>query len=246
MKVMYDAVNLDAIPTNAQAVAGYVDGLWPTFAEVCARWPHAVHLSIATNADHDAECLDVEKGDAMPSQVPAWVKRQHERGENRPVIYANLSTMPAVMAALRDAGIPRTSVRLWVAWYRDPAVEEIPEGFDACQWRTGAADESACADDFLPTVLTVPTVQHQENLKRAQQAQQGHGPGEPPAGTPHLHITVRVPQVHKKVAAAGGGAGLGVVLAALFHQLFGQHLTPAEAAGLSAVIGTVAGYLKRS
>jgi len=35
--LMYDSVDLDTIPREAAAVAGYVDGNWPTFTHLAAR-----------------------------------------------------------------------------------------------------------------------------------------------------------------------------------------------------------------
>ncbi len=131
---MFDSVDLAQFPPNPPAVAGYVGGYWPTYAALVRKFPKARHLSIAVNAGEDAECLDVETGDATPAQAPAWVRRQLSRGVKRPVVYANLSTMPAVVAALTGAGIARASVRLWVAQYAQPAVAHIPAGCDACQW----------------------------------------------------------------------------------------------------------------
>lgn len=115
--LMYDSVTLSAIPGNAAAVAGYVDGYWPTFPDVQKGWPHAHHLSIAVTAKADADCLDVEQGDASPAQAPAWVKRQLRRGVARPVVYSSVSQMPAVLAALKRSHVPRSRVRVWTAHY---------------------------------------------------------------------------------------------------------------------------------
>jgi hypothetical protein len=158
--VLYDAVDLTQIPGSAHAVAGYVDGLWPTYQELAARFPHAVHrLSIATSAAHDAHCLDVEQGDATPSQVPAWVTRQHARGLPRPILYASLlNGMAAVRGALERAQISHHHYRLWVADWTD--VPHCPPGFDGCQWTDRAGgrncDESLVHDDFFWHPATKP------------------------------------------------------------------------------------------
>src|SRR5690242_8753534 len=99
---MYDSVTVSAIPRNAQAVAGYVNGRWPTYSQLVRAFPHARRLSIAVSADRDADCLDVEQGDATPDQAPAWVQRQHKRGVRRPVVYtsvANARTLLLILAA---------------------------------------------------------------------------------------------------------------------------------------------------
>jgi hypothetical protein len=90
--------------------AGYVGGNWPTYEAVKARFPDALVLSIAVNSSEDAMVLDVEKGDATPADVPAWVERQIARG-SVPIIYCSSSVLPDV-AMLRIPGI-----FWWVANY---------------------------------------------------------------------------------------------------------------------------------
>jgi hypothetical protein len=151
---MYDTTDPNArLPTSTpRAVAGYVGGHWPSFRGLVARYPHAKHLSIAVNASEDAQCLDVETGDATPGQAPTWVRRQHKLGVARPVVYANTSTMPSVIAALTRAGIKRDEYLVWTAHYTD--IEHIEPGSDATQWRNvetpGANyDVSRCQPWFL-------------------------------------------------------------------------------------------------
>ncbi|HEV2370934.1 MAG TPA: peptidoglycan-binding domain-containing protein [Streptosporangiaceae bacterium] len=116
--IMFDATDLAQIPVGPAAAAGYVDGRWPTYAALAARFPHARLLSIAVSAEHDADCLDVETGDAAPADVPGWYARQRGRGIERPCLYASAGLMQSgVIPALRIAGIPRAAVRLWTAHY---------------------------------------------------------------------------------------------------------------------------------
>lgn len=146
---MYDSTEPREIPPNPEAVAGYVGGHWPTYPELVARFPKAKRLSIAVNASENANCLDIESGDATPAEALAWCDRQHNRGVRRPCLYANLSTMPAVKAAV--GALPRSRYRLWVAHYT--YVEHLPEGYDACQWTDEAhgrnLDRSICKADFF-------------------------------------------------------------------------------------------------
>jgi hypothetical protein len=148
---MFDSVTLSEIPSTAQAVAGYVGGHFPTWSNVVADFPHAKHLSIAVNAEEDADCLDVENGDAVPNEAPAWFKRQVARGVQRPCFYADASTMPSVMAALLSAGIKRPQYRAWVAHYTH--VEHLEPGADATQWTDKALgrnlDQSLCSAAFF-------------------------------------------------------------------------------------------------
>ena len=114
---MFDSVDVSRIPRNAPAVAGYVNGHWPTFPQLRTSFPHAHRLSIAVSVAADADCLDVERGDATIDQAAAWVKRQHARGVHRPVVYTSVSQASRLMEALARAGIPRTAYRLWTAHY---------------------------------------------------------------------------------------------------------------------------------
>jgi peptidoglycan hydrolase-like protein with peptidoglycan-binding domain len=116
--VMYDSIDISQIPLNAAAVAGYVDGQWPTYSQLAARFPHAQRLSIAVTASADADCLDIEPGDATVSSAAGWYNRQKARGLAVPVFYCSVSTMNAdLVPAINAAGIPRSSVRLWSAHY---------------------------------------------------------------------------------------------------------------------------------
>ncbi len=158
MITMFDSTTVEQIPGDAPAVAGYVGGFWPDYGEDVKRWPHAKHLSIAINKGEDAECLDIEKGDATAADAPAWFHRQRDRGVDRPVFYASLSNMPVVEDELRRAGVSRAEYRVWDAHYTyEP---HVSPGSDATQWTDKAMgrnlDQSLCRDTFFE----VPSVPH--------------------------------------------------------------------------------------
>jgi hypothetical protein len=114
---MFDSVTVSEIPTDAPAAAGYVGGSWPTFANgsLRQRCPHSRLVSIAVASSHNAECLDVEPGDASPADAPAWVRRQHARGVERPAVYAAASEMNHVLEELDDADIHPDEYRIFTA-----------------------------------------------------------------------------------------------------------------------------------
>jgi hypothetical protein len=148
---MYDTTDVNTVPDNPAAVAGYIDGKYQSFDGLAAKFPKAKKLSIAVFPENNAGCLDIETGDATPGQAPAWVRRQHARGDGKPVLYADLSTMPSVLAALAQDHIQRSEYKLWVAdWTGSP---HIPAGFDACQYTDTALgrnlDASSCHSWFL-------------------------------------------------------------------------------------------------
>lgn len=220
-RVMYDSVTVDQIPSDATAVAGYVDGNYRTFPALRRGWRKANKLSITVNSLQNAACLDVETGDAPVSQVIGWVRRQRQQTLNgRPVIYASRDTMPQVLDALRRAGIGRRDVRLWSAHYGiGPHVcSAVSCGAaftaDATQWTDKALgrnlDESLLADDFFP----------------AKPARKRKLPAKP----------------HPKVTAATVTAAVtGAVLGAL-HAAGIVHLTPTESSELTAASAGLAGY----
>lgn len=128
----YDSTSAKYIPAWATAMAGYVDGLYANVAALRARFPKARLLKIAVRASTDADCLDIEPGNAVPSEAPAWVRKQHARGKRRPVVYASASEMPEVLIALEDDGIKRSEFQVFTAHYTGRP--HIESGSDATQW----------------------------------------------------------------------------------------------------------------
>jgi hypothetical protein len=138
-----------------------VGGAWPTFHILIARFPRAQRLSIAVNSDENAQCLDIEPGDASPADAPAWVKRQRARGVKRPVVYASVSAMDTVLGELEAHGIDRGEVRIWTAHYGHGKHRCGPHTCgemhrttaDATQWRDDALgrtlDESTLSESFF-------------------------------------------------------------------------------------------------
>lgn len=116
---MFDSITLDAIPLKAEAVAGYVGGLWATFRELAARWPNSHRLSIAVTPSESADCLDVEKGDARPEQAPAWLKSPLAKSAatTKTVLYSSRDAWPELIKLLEGAGIPRSGYLIWSAHY---------------------------------------------------------------------------------------------------------------------------------
>jgi hypothetical protein len=161
--IMYDSIDISHIPPDAPAVAGYVNGRWPTFSQLAARFPHAQRLSIAVSASANADCLDIEPGDATVASAAGWYQRQKARGLARPVFYASASRMKDdLIPAIKAAGIPRSSLRLWSAHYGGAAhicgpatCGETPIPVDGTQYTNKAfgrdLDASVLVADFFGT-----------------------------------------------------------------------------------------------
>ena len=233
---MFDSISPSAIPslasTSHDAVAGYVDGRWADFAELERRFPKDHHLSIAVTSADNADCLDIETGDAVAWQAPGWVRRQHARGVARPVLYANLSTMPSVISALNDAGLSRQSYRLWAAHYTyDLAVanKELEQGYDAVQWTDKAQgrdlDESVCKDSFFQQVAP-PKPKPRPKRKRQ----------------PVKKVKKIVSKVHPKVAASTAAAAISTEILKVLTGA-GVTVNSGEHAAVVALAVLVVGYL---
>jgi peptidoglycan hydrolase-like protein with peptidoglycan-binding domain len=163
---MFDTAYSNQFPPGAAAYAGYVDGGLgdqPNYGHITSAFPGAHHLSIALFPDKDADALDVENGAARPSDIAGWYARQRRRGIDRPVIYANASTMEtSVVPVIRAAPILRSAVRLWSAHYTETphicgpgSCGATSIGMDGTQWTSRALgrdlDQSLLLDDFFGT-----------------------------------------------------------------------------------------------
>jgi hypothetical protein len=164
----YDSTNPLAIPEGSLA-AWYGAGDFTTHVTEALKRRFAGHILISNmprDAAAAAACrvLDVETGAASAADAPDFVDIRRAHGHEDSTIYMQLSTVPAVVAAL---GSRRP--RLWVAWWREPAAtrDEIvaallelyklriaPERIWAVQWHgapTAAydSDELFGVDDFV-------------------------------------------------------------------------------------------------
>lgn len=177
---MYDTIYNNQFPSGAQAYAAYIDGglgNQPNYAYIVSAFPKAEHLSIALFASNNADVLDVEAGAATPGEIPAWCTRQRQRGIQRPVIYANASTMQgSVLPVLSQAHISRSAVRLWTAHYGlgqhicgPGSCRALSTEADGTQWTASALglvlDESELQANFF---TTDPTVTAEAELQSGQ------------------------------------------------------------------------------
>lgn len=172
MPTMFDAVNITAIPKDAYAVAGYVNGHWPTFAQLETAFPQAKRLSIAVTAEADADCLDIEPGDATNALAPAWFRRQKARGVALPVFYTSLSNVKALVGVLAAAGIKRDQYRLWTAHYTFTAHlcsascgYGMPTYADATQYTDKALGRSLDASFLSTGFFSLPPIPLKTRLR---------------------------------------------------------------------------------
>ena len=165
---MADSISAASLPAGYDSYAGYVDGAWPDFPAIAAKFPDA-HLYSISATGQPANEYDVETGDLSAVSGVAHVKADLAAGKLRPGIYASASAMASqVLPALASAGVPRASVRLRSAHYGagehicGPATcKLVSVPMDGTQWTDSAPgvngaliDASVLADDFF----TLPEV----------------------------------------------------------------------------------------
>ena len=147
MKFMYDSVNAHNLPLGADYYAGYVAGNWPNFIEISKMFPKKRVVSIAVQADQNAQVLDVERGDATADQVPAWVVRMRKTGRKRPTIYTSRSNYPEICAALDAAKVAHPD--FWIAdWTGEP--HAIPNAVAVQYLSTDLFDKTCITDAYWP------------------------------------------------------------------------------------------------
>jgi peptidoglycan hydrolase-like protein with peptidoglycan-binding domain len=131
MGTMYDSETPAAIPSDAEIVAGYVDGQWPDYDELVTLFPNARHVSITVSGMSTALVGDCEKGDMSPAGLAIWVKAEIGAGR-RPTLYYSKDNAGAVSAALLAEGLALTAVDYWVADWTGEA--HLLPGTVATQW----------------------------------------------------------------------------------------------------------------
>jgi hypothetical protein len=98
----------------------------------------------------EANALDIETGDAIPSDVLTWVPAhvKHYGDKGRARLYSNLSAWPQVkLYVSKVSPVERSTVRYWIA---DPTGREhVVPGSSATQWFWGRTfDQSVALGDF--------------------------------------------------------------------------------------------------
>jgi hypothetical protein len=73
MRHCADSIDPASVPAGLPMYAGYLNGRWPSYHGIKQRFPDALVLSISVNASNEGVVLDVENGDASPSQALGWV-----------------------------------------------------------------------------------------------------------------------------------------------------------------------------
>jgi hypothetical protein len=142
MAVMFDSDIPSGIPAGATIVAGYVLG--GDYDDLVARFPNALHVSIATRARDggqwvQARVLDIETGDALPTDAPGWVEAMRGFGID-PCVYVDLSSWAEVQRFVADAGVAQPDY--WIADWTSSGPHLVPGSVATQWWDFGEFDES--------------------------------------------------------------------------------------------------------
>jgi len=116
---MWDSVTIGNIPSDASAVAGYVNGIFHTFPALKQAFPNARKISIAVTSSVDAHVLDIEAGNASNADAPSWYRRHDHKRYGKAIFYTSAGNVAALVSTLSAAGIKRKQYIIWSAHYTD-------------------------------------------------------------------------------------------------------------------------------
>lgn len=85
-----------------------------------------------TGADPRANALDIETGDAQPSEAGPWAAEHYKLTHKPGVLYSDLAQWPAVQASAHRFHVP---VKYWIA--NPTGKPHLLPGADAVQWQQG-------------------------------------------------------------------------------------------------------------
>jgi hypothetical protein len=182
----YDAIYVSSLAPlgNPVALAGYTAGFWPDYLPLVQAYPKAIVKSIAIGQQYHAQCLDVEPGDAVPSQVAGWIKAVlNDPGMHMkpgtlaiPCVYSSLNEWSQITPLLNAAGLVygRDYLRWDADWTYSP---HLDQGFDATQWTDHYANLNVDASVVTKGFLGINTPTPKPQPAPLSQWQQGYNAG---------------------------------------------------------------------
>jgi hypothetical protein len=130
MTLLYDAVDVLSIPSDAQYVAAYVDGDYANLPAILARFPHAVITTITVTGRTRADWGDVENGDLDATTGPAALTNGTVKG-----LYSSVDNKPPYPRpypwwAADWTGVPHLVPTSLVTQYGSPSDGTSPGNYD--------------------------------------------------------------------------------------------------------------------
>lgn len=127
---MFDSTTAADIPPGAKMVAGYGNGTYKWSTADFARFQRARAVVIAVSAGYfNAIVLDVELGDAIPDQAPAWIDGSRLTTGWVPTLYGTKTTLDECRPLVTAAGV---DCDYWLADWT--GIPHLPAGYGACQY----------------------------------------------------------------------------------------------------------------
>lgn len=163
MTIMYDSVNINNLPTNAKAVAYYVDGLYKEDPNaIRARCPDASLLPISVEAgtfyDLPVVFYDVENGNAPFSTVLVTIRMRSQRNLTGGV-YWNLETANShsnQIVFTDPARWPAVGVYEWVAEWTGVLAPPVAGAVAEQEQALNVYDVSDTVGSFPSTTSVAP------------------------------------------------------------------------------------------
>ena len=156
MPLMYDSINVEAIPATATEILAYTDGLYANETAVRARFPNAVIHTISAVGQVVAEWIDVEPGCVWPVQAAADLYKVW-RLQGCKGYYASLNTMQALKEAHQTAN-PGVTAEYFDA--NDTGIIHVDPGYVATQDEsTGGYDITDTTPQFEGITPSTGTIQ---------------------------------------------------------------------------------------
>lgn len=149
---MADSVNPASLPDGFDVYGCYDDGAYNNAAAVKARFPGKTVLVFTVfPQDNEGDCLDVEQGDASPTDAPGWIVRRRSAGHGGPLVYCSESLLPTVKQCFVSAGVAEPGYIVAAYPGEGPVIPNEPNVVGH-QWIDhGPYDESVIAD-YLPGI----------------------------------------------------------------------------------------------
>jgi hypothetical protein len=149
----YDSIDAAKLPTDGDFYLGYVDGNWPSYKAIKARFPNKLVIGIATSPfTNDGIIGDGPPDNGTWQQWVSWVVRRRAAGFD-PWINTNKSSWPAAQSAFRSANVAQPN--WWIAWYNDDPTLLL--GSPMKQFSTNDDYDTSSAADYLPGIDPKPT-----------------------------------------------------------------------------------------
>lgn len=150
----WDDVTISLLPPQSEFIGAYANGLFANTTSARTAFPRATIKTISVTAGAAAQCVDIEPGDATPSEAHVFYAIARAAGVVKPCLYFPLTLAGDVNADLTAHGIARSSVWEWDAhWTGAP---HIDQGFDGTQWTDHAFGRSLDESTLTAAFAGVP------------------------------------------------------------------------------------------